>query len=128
MFIVSLFSLASSVQETLIDKENNSICAFSSEASPKDNLVSQVEDFHDSVSTSHSRVEKMSATNSGVSSSSTNVLDRSCSVESSSVAGSVWQSPFGDKQSSSALLMTSNFFRFSIPYRLLEALLILQYH
>ncbi|KAG6508362.1 hypothetical protein ZIOFF_033736 [Zingiber officinale] len=84
--ILHLRSLASSVQEALIHKENNSICDFSSEASTKDSLVSQVKDFHDSVSTSHNGVEKMSATNSGVSSSSTNVPDRSCSVESTSVA------------------------------------------
>ncbi|XP_074555728.1 uncharacterized protein LOC141811609 [Curcuma longa] len=84
--ILHLRSLASSVQETLIHKENNTICDFSSEASTKDSLVSQVKDFHDSVSTSHNGVEKMSAMNSGVSPSSTNVPDRSCSVESTSVA------------------------------------------
>ncbi|RRT51014.1 hypothetical protein B296_00051364, partial [Ensete ventricosum] len=98
--------LAPSDREASILKEINSISDLSSEASSKDDGVSsRVKDFREPVNDSLHIGEKITAANCGESSSSTGVLDISTVAKSSSMAGSVGQSPSEHEKSSNVLQM-----------------------
>ncbi|KAJ8510764.1 hypothetical protein OPV22_001198 [Ensete ventricosum] len=104
--ILYLQSLAPSDREASILKEINSISDLSSEASSKDDGVSsRVKDFREPVNDSLHIGEKITAANCGESSSSTGVLDISTVAKSSSMAGSVGQSPSEHEKSSNVLQM-----------------------
>ncbi|URD82524.1 WD repeat-containing protein [Musa troglodytarum] len=104
--ILYLQSLAPSDREASILKEINSISDLSSEASSKDDGVSsRVKDFREPVNDSLHIGEKITTTNCGESSSSTGVLDKSTVAKSSSMGGSVGQSPSEHEKSSNVLQM-----------------------